>query len=217
MKITEIDAVSYAASIGHAAASRFYALLSGVEVAFLNTWFDPTSGEIELDVVNDTIGQMAAYVCGRNVTNPEQLYRHAEITGLTTTQGIHFLKQDLVVRESYRLFVETCRTVHDTLAGEQKRTEEAEVRAKAKTVSRPLPREDSIFEKEGRLDDLNEAMAAEKKRGKVASRRSTRRQTKPKSSNASQTAKPATMSVGTAPAKQPVNRGGRGRKKQPAS
>ncbi|MEM7303802.1 MAG: hypothetical protein AAF468_22225 [Pseudomonadota bacterium] len=244
----DFDPVSYAAVVGSAAATDFYDLtrpdLSDVGGSL---WFElaghpvpeggrsPGQAEAYQADLRDAYTRLAAYVCERGIDREETAWIFATLEQLIDTEAERFADEPLDRRTAFKLFVQTARTVHDTLKSAQT--------AAQWEASRPAPetlkREDSIFEDDEPMDALTDAAKEQaendKARAKLqkaadAKRKALDKQTtaasetaRPKRSAASKAAgkgtakKPEPLSAGTPMAKKPANRGGRGRKKSSAA
>lgn len=227
MNILEIDAVNFAGRVGHVAAAELAGLLNHGEVRPEVGWFAGELGAEAGAALGERIDGMAGYVLQRQCSG-ETLYR-------AHGGAMEWQACSPWMWHCYDLFVVTVLAVGSRLLAEQRWMEAAH--RQAAQANAPLKLEDSIFEREESLGTLRpEAvaaaaqMAAHEAASKAEAR--TRRRLQEARRRAERAAAsvaeaeqahgaaaaelsstPAPMSVGEAPAKPPVNRGGRGRKK----
>lgn len=218
MDILDIDAVNFAGRVGHVAAAELAGLLTHGEISPMQDWFlrEPATEEADLGAAVD---QMAGYVVRRLCTG-ETLFRHLDVG--------EWDEAPLALRAAFEVFASTVASVGSKLLQDQ-RAAEAAMELATRPSPKPVAVEDTIFEKEESLGAMRpEAQAsavqvaerdrqlkaearARRKAEQAAKKAEAARETDAKATASSVPAVP--MSVGEAPAKPPVNRGGRGKKK----
>lgn len=240
MDIAQIHVGSYATRIAQVASSELAAWLQeDIDLVVpLETWFDPSrpnpldaDGEDHEAAERQRILEaMGEYVCARRIEVGETLYRHAVGQGLVRDQG-SWASLPFSQRQPWETFVSTCRAVYADLIAAQLATVDARRQALAEAPA--LKREDSIFEEEESLGTLiPEAVAALKlspsyqrthdsqlqaARQRIADviafKGADLKKFDHDGDGRPGGSKPRALSAGEAPARAPVNRGGRGRKK----
>jgi|GEM_PF-5457190 hypothetical protein len=242
MDITKIHTADYATRIGQTAAAEVAGLLAGPDdaddagmVTPLEIWFDPTRPNyaprkqaaryademLERMVILERLG---AYVCQRQVHSGEQLFRYAIGEGLVPNANWDTLSFEQ--RQPWEIFAHCCLQSFQALRTAQLAIIDAR---KAVNAAAPagLKREDSIFEEEDDMFALRpEAVEylrnlpayhrgrAEEARRLAATAAVDQPQDDPKPAGKPRGGKrPAALSAGEAPARPPVNKGGRGNKK----
>lgn len=226
MDILEIDAVNFAGRVAHVAAAELYGLLLHGEVKPEPCWF--MVDDIEAEEIDQKIDAMAAYVAKRRCAG-EQLFR-------AHTRSCPWEEENPWRHAAFDLFSSTVTIVAAQLLKRQAQAERALDLATRPTPA-PVKLEDTIFEPEEGLGKLrpeavdaqaqiatyDQAQAAAKAEPEAGARETppdqmpaetapaVERRAKPKQKSGQTIAEP--MSVGEAPATPPVNRGGRGNKK----
>lgn len=222
MDIIEIHAPSFAARVAQVAAAELCGLLSFGEPVPVIHWYDPAGGTRSPEQAAADIERLADYVCTRDVLLGEQLYRWAIGAGIIAAPPDGWAALPLPTSSAFVQFVATCRGVYRHLDTLQ---QSAFGRLERETAPPPpaLRREDSIFEEVESLGTLRpEAVAAmpmiagydKAQREALELEREQKRAAREQEKAAKAAARPAPLSVGEAPARPPVNRGGRGRKKR---
>ncbi|TPM06774.1 MULTISPECIES: hypothetical protein [unclassified Mesorhizobium] len=221
MDILEIDAVSFAGRVAHVAAAELAGLLVFGEVRPLPTWFAAGTDLAEGYDVTTDIEAMAVYV-SRRLCIGETLYRSRSATDWEDV--------DPAIKMAFDLFASTTASVVSKLLASQEQAEK-DLELATRPPAPAIAVEDTIYETEESLHTLRpEAVQAQKqiahydqaqkadrkaKREAKALADAAKRATRSSTSATKHVGdKPAPMSVGEAPPAAPVNRGGRGHKKQ---
>lgn len=220
MNILEIDAGNFAGRVAHVAAAELAGLLNHGDIRPEVGWFAGELGAEAGEALGERIDTMAEYALKR-LCSGETLYR---AHGGTTPWG----NLEPWVRDCYDLFAVTVAGIGSKLLVRQQNAErQRAVETFSKAIATPL--EDTIFEKEEGLGAQRpEAKEAQKliaqadqakkreARAKRKAQEAQERQAKAAGKAADKpdpSTPPAPMSAGEPPAKPPVNRGGRGRRK----
>ncbi|NUR12343.1 MAG: hypothetical protein HOQ20_10950 [Bradyrhizobium sp.] len=217
MDILEIDAVSFAGRVAHVAAAELAGLMKFGEVRPFPTWF--ALGEIaeDHDVTAD-IEAMANYV-SRRLCIGETLYR--------SRNAGDWEGEDPAIKMAYDLFASTAASVVSKLLSAQAHAEKA-LELATRPPAAAIDVEDTIFEKEESLGTMRpEAVASQAQVANYDALQKADRKAKRAAAAAAKAAAerdalaaaappgtPAPLSVGESPPAAPVNRGGRGNRKQ---
>lgn len=157
--LAELDAASFAGAVAHGAASRLFGLFN--DLPPLDNWFSPWR-DVETAAIDETIGDLAAYVARRMVLIPEQLWRHGQtLPKLMRDDGRSWDDLPFDERQAWCVFQATALAVWQAISAEQDAIHRAELQRLMAQRAQPLKREDSIFEEADGFHDLRpEAVAA---------------------------------------------------------
>lgn len=150
--LEEIDAVEYAASIGHAAAGQLFYVLSGQPKGFRGDWIGCNFSEEE--ELHQRVYELANYVAERDAGGA-RLWQKARIDGVIVEdmpESLQFVDAPLPRQWAFDMFATV--SLHAYLQVSRTQKEARAAAAIAAQSSQPLKIEDSIFEREGKLDDM---------------------------------------------------------------
>lgn len=212
MDIIEIDAVNFAGRVAHVAAAELAGLLAHGEVAPIAAWFaGGVSFEADADMSAEVDG-MAAYVVQRQAGG-EQLYRFRG-AGAWPDEAPE-------IRAAFDLFSSTVRTVAAQITERQRAAERA-LDLATRPAPAPVKLEDTIFETEDSLGKLRpeavdartQIAAYDRAQADARAEAGVGALETPSEGTTQEARRAQPMSIGEAPPAPPVNRGGRGRRKE---
>lgn len=221
MNILEIDIVSFSTRIAYTAAVELEGLMTAEDVSDVRrSHIAFLAVPAKTNGVERTVIEMGRYVCERDCETAERLVNHMREWSPEETHAPAWSDLEEDRRTVIGLFVDVCRQTHQRLKALQDAAEAAA--AQAEKTAEPLKREDSIFEQEGSMGELDparvEALEAAGKRDqakqadeqKPATKKKAggKRKSGPRTPKAMSAGKrksavktPKPMSVGAAPAK----------------
>jgi hypothetical protein len=159
--IIEIDPVDFAGGVAHVAAAQLFEFLSMVErdasdgakaaVSWFGGGFSAANEDLQANVID-----LARYV-GRSGAGGEQLWRWGNINGIVQSgipESGQFAELALAHRFAFDLFAEIAKIAHRQIDQVQIEIRKLEAAAIAAENVQALKLEDSIFEPDGSLGDM---------------------------------------------------------------
>jgi hypothetical protein len=163
--ILDIDPVSFATAVGHAAAARFASIMLTDRAP--DFWFWPGAADdaVASDEAEKIIADLGGYVCSRReLVSGETLYRKASELGVCELSRWEFMKLVPHWHYAWSLFANTVFNVHQDMNHMQ--TVERARRDEAEAIP-PAPvflGDDDAFEEHDSVDELENLSGKPKKK-----------------------------------------------------
>jgi hypothetical protein len=202
--LDDVDAVSFAAAVGSAAAGRLFHLLGDIEAGFDSDWLH---GE-DNDPAPGTFTRMVEFLASIESSNPETLWLEGQ--GRGWFEPVSWAQLPVGRRLVVSTFAHTAMDVYRGIVTPQKAAAADREQLRQAAAIPPLRREDSILEEEDRLDarvpGLEHVPGIDGAPKRLAERGASR-------APVGQSGGKKSLSIGETNVRPPQNRGGRGRVK----
>ncbi len=204
MNIREFDAANMAGAVAHVAAARVCALLQDHAEELAHNWFVDVA-EISPEQVETYVEEMAEFICARNISSGETVWRQTMALGYDTIKAGQFAELPVPMQMAFNLFTQTVQSLSAAIVLLQKAEEEADKQQE----DVPLPRYEDSIEADGEPgpgDEVDWADGVRKNEAKQAKGK----KPAPKPKQAKKPAKKQEpLSAGESLVKGPQNKGGR--------